>query len=374
MRTPRVLWIIFTVSLVLRVLYVAFFLDRDRYYFEDANHYYTAAVSLVETGAFGQDAEKPSRPFMLEPFYPIVLAGLMLVFGKSFLILRLCQAVILCASGLLFYLILKKHTAPGFAVFGTFLYLFYPFYVGFSGLLLAETIFLPLLVLFLYLCLEYMDWGKSGYFYFAALVLAVLFHTKVTSISLIALLIALPVIREKKISFPWIRKAFLAGIIILSMSVPWGIRNYSIWGKVTIPRTRGSSTNKSDLAKRTDSLFESGQFKQMLSNTYNYLSPLITKFSSKNRFNNKFSQIVSFVCVLPLLLSALVLPFVRRNRFICILYSFFIVYSLPYIVFFGQTRYRLPVDFVMIGFCVLLLEILIQKSPFRGRPPLESSE
>jgi 4-amino-4-deoxy-L-arabinose transferase-like glycosyltransferase len=361
-------------SLVLRVVYVTFFLDADKYYFEDANHYYTAAVSLVETGSFGQDAEKPSRPFMLEPFYPIVLAGLMLVFGKSFLALRLSQAVILCASGVLFYLILKKHTAPKFALLGTVLYLFYPFYVGFSGLLLSETVFLPLLVLFLYLCLEYMDSGKSGYFYFAVFVLAVLFHIKVTSISLIVILIALPAIREKKISMPWMRKAILAGIIILLMSVPWGIRNYSIWGKVTIPRTRGSSATKSDLAKRTDSLFETGQIKHMLSNTYNYLSPLITKFSSKNRFNNRFSQIVSFVCVLPLLLSAFILPFFRRNRFIIILYSFFIFYSLPYIVFFGQTRYRLPIDFVLIVFCVLLLEITAQKSKFRGWAPVKSSE
>jgi len=365
MKYKKYLLVIFTASLLIRFVYVGFFLDNKKYYFEDTIHYYTAAVNIVENGTFGQDPEKPNQPFTLEPVYSIVLAGIIFIFGKSFLAIRLMQSIILCSSGILFFLILKRLTSDLFAFIGTIIYLFYPFYVGFSGLLLPESIYLPLLVFFIFLSLEYVYSGKVVFLYSSVIILGILFHTKVTSILLIVPLLLLPLIRYKRINLVWINKVFISMFIIFLLSVPWGVRNYQIWGKVSIPRTRGSSENQSELAKQTSSILKGEHLKSIALNAYNLYSPFLTKFSTKNEFNKDIFQIMTFLCVMPLLISTVVLLFFRRNRFVIILYSFLIFYSLPFVIIFGQTRYRLPMDFVMIIFLTLLLEYSLKKYKYK---------
>ena len=73
-----ILVILMVVSMVGRIVYVALFVDDNRWYWEDTIHYYSAAESLVTEGTFGFDPERPEKrlPYGLEPLYPLFMAPL----------------------------------------------------------------------------------------------------------------------------------------------------------------------------------------------------------------------------------------------------------------------------------------------------------
>ena len=373
MKEKKYIFLILVVSLIVRFAYVIFYLDNSKYYWDDSIHYDTAAVNLVENGEFGQDPERPTLPFGLEPVYPIFLAGIVCVFGKSFLAMRLIQCIIFAFSGIMIFAILKRLTSNLFAVVGMAFYLFYPFYIYTSGCLLTEAIYPPLLVLFAFLSLEYLGTGKRKYYYLSALVLGVAFHTRVSSISLIAPLLILPCLKNKRIDFDCVKQNIISLAVILLISVPWGVRNYRVFGKVTIPRNfRSTQLDLTDVLKyytgQEGGIEDVGIIKGILHNASIVFSPFITLEESQDTSPIKSGystgsifQIVSFISVFPLLLSTVLLPIFKRNRFVILLYGFLVFYSLPYVILTARQRFRLPIDFVMIIFLTVFVAHLYER-------------
>lgn len=340
-------------SIVVRLIFVICFLDHNRYYWKDANDYTSAAESLISSGKFGNLANSLTpKPYGREPVYPILIASLLFVIPHSYLVIRIIQSIIITASSLLFYKVTRMFVDRKLAVFGTFLYLFYPFYVHFGGLVLPEPIYLPGLLLYVYLLLMYVRRHKTKYLYLAVALLAVLGHLKMTSWSMGLVLVLSFFLVNKVFDKTTISRAGICCAIFLIICLPWGIRNYITYGKVTLPRNRSRVGGKD-----TELALEFGKRFSVTKNVYYLFVPKLTRVVSVNEFNRPFYHYVSIAAVTPLLIATAVLLFFKRDRLVLFLYLVFFSYCLPYLLLQGQTRYRLPIDFIMILFFVILFSL-----------------
>ena len=336
-------------------------MDSRKYLWEDTIHYYGASESIINTGTFGFDPETEATdvPFGLEPVYSIFAAPFAFLWPGNFLPIRIAQSFIITLSCLLFYRMLRLFLGRGFALFGAALYLFYPFHVFFSGMILPEAIYLPALVCFSYLTLMYVDRKKTKYLYGSIAMLAVLGHIKVASWSMGLVSMFAFFLVSTRISRALIIRALVCAAIFFAICVPWGVRNYVVYEKICIPRNfrakKGNTALSKVAKKRGQKGLEVGTFACRL------FSPALTSVAAENRFTEPLSQYASIVSVTPILAAVLLLPFFRRDRKVALLYALLIAYSLPYLVLGGQTRYRLPIDFVMIASLAILAERLASR-------------
>lgn len=348
-----ILTLVMVLSLAARLIFVTFFMDNDKYYWEDTIHYYSAAESLVSSGNFGMDPERPAMqlPYGLEPVYPLFLAPVLLLFPSGFLGIRIIQSIVIAVSVFLFYKIMRLFVNRKLALFGTTLYLFYPFYVYFSGVILPEAIYMPALVLYVYLILMYVCRRKTKYLYLSIALLALLGHLKVTSWSLGLVNAVAFLVINSRLNKQFIIRGVACAVIFLAFCLPWGVRNYVLHGRIALPRNYASYDGRSELTRKFS---RRSSLKQ---NVTSLFSPVLTRVDSSNKFNQPLYQYVSIAVVTPLLIATAVLLFFKRNRMALFLYLVFFSYCLPYLLLQGQTRYRLPIDFVMIFFLVILVSL-----------------
>lgn len=351
-----ILILLMVLSLSVKLIFVTFFMDSNKYYWEDTIHYYGAAKSLASEGNFGTDPERPKerRPYGLEPVYPLFLAPLLLLFPSGFLAIRLVQSIVIVASAFPFYKIMRLLVHRKLALFGATLYLFYPFYVFFSGVVLPEAIYLPALVLFVYLVLMYVCRHGPKYLYLSVALLAVMGHLKVTSWSLgIVMAVAFLAINHR-LNKQFLIRAVACTLIFLAICLPWGVRNYAIHGKIGLPRNRLTGLTGGGSTETIQVLSERFSLRQ---NILLLFSPGLTRVNSVNEFSRSPYKCMSVAVVTPLLIATAILLFFRRDRLVLFLYVVFFSYCLPYLLLRGQTRYRLPIDFVMILFFAILLSL-----------------
>ncbi|MBM3298854.1 MAG: glycosyltransferase family 39 protein [Deltaproteobacteria bacterium] len=373
----RYLSLILGASLIVRCVYVLAYLDNTKMYWSDTVHYYAAATNLVEHGTFGRDPEQPDKPFGLEPVYPVFVAAVMWPFGKSLLAIRLSQCLVFTLSAVVIFRILTRLTSRVFALLGTAFYSFYPFYIYTSGCVLTEAIYPPVLVLYAFLCLEYLHTGRARYHILAALVLGVAFHTRVSSITLIVPLLALPFFRNGKLDLEFLKKGGVGIVVVLLLSVPWGLRNYRVYGRITIPRTfTGPGTQDVSVAtllrqytNRETGAGSLGIARSSFRNVCTLLSPVISAEEAANPSSTKEQlssrrvfQIISVFSAFPLLISGVCLPMYRRDGPMIFLYSLLVFYLLPYVFLTARIRFRLPIDFVMIIFLTVWLTHLYEST------------
>jgi 4-amino-4-deoxy-L-arabinose transferase-like glycosyltransferase len=348
------LYSVIIIFLAVRVLFILLFLNNDKYYWQDTIHYYSAAESLIENGSFGQDAEKPTYPFGLEPIYSIIISPFVLIGKYAFLGIRLFQSLLFSLSGLLFYKILRFFVNEKLSLIGLVIFLAYPFYIFLSGVILPEGIFVTLLLLFVLLLLKYQKDGRLIDMLFLGVVYVVLIHLK-TVTGLLGAFLLFPLFMR----FPLSRKlghVLAVGFVVILISIPWGIRNYNTFEKISLPRSYGGTKESSEITNRYERNFSGkNKFVVIAENIRDYWMPGFTRVDSDNKFNNSFYRTIGVIITLPLLLSLLFILCVKRDKKIYLLLLFIIMYSLPYFILQGQTRYRLPIDFVMMIFLLLLV-------------------
>ena len=104
-----ILILLAALSVIIRIVFVSCVMEADKYYWEDTIHYYSAANSLLEMGAFGYNPERAGDdvPYGLEPVYPLFLAGVISVFGKGYLWIRIVQSILITLSVVPFYKMLR---------------------------------------------------------------------------------------------------------------------------------------------------------------------------------------------------------------------------------------------------------------------------
>jgi 4-amino-4-deoxy-L-arabinose transferase-like glycosyltransferase len=340
----QVLSLLMLASLAVRIIFVVGFLDSTQDPWEDARHYHTAAVSLLADGTFGADAEvgRPGVPYGLEPVYPLVLAGLMAVFGGSFLPIRLAQSILLTLSVIPLYLAIRRHVPERWALVAGGAYLFYPFYVFFSGMIMPESLFLLLFVLYFWLTTVFLEGAGRGHLLASVALLAVMGHLKVSSWSLGLVTAGVFFLRYRVTDRKFWSNALLCAVVFLAICLPWAVRNYEVQGHLTLPRNRSGGDTDGEVAQQLEARFTVPENVGLL------FSPGLTRVDSKNQFNRAELEWLSIAVVMPLLAATLLLPLLLRTRFVALLYAILFSYSLPYLLLRAQTRYRLPADFVML--------------------------
>ena len=107
----------------------------------DAGSYWNPALALLKYGSFVQ-LENPTEPNLYRtPFYPLMISGLMSVFGESPDAVIFVQLIILYVNGLIFRDSVRDWL-PGWENFGMALILLNPNLVGTAHLIQTETLYL----------------------------------------------------------------------------------------------------------------------------------------------------------------------------------------------------------------------------------------
>ena len=132
----RILIIIFSAALLIRLVFILTL--QDGFYFVDAPIYSAAASHLVEHGEFPKGYDRA-------PLYPLFLAGVYALAGKSFIILRIVQAVLGACIAVLIAVIGKRAGSPAIGAIAGIVWGIYPMGVFIAGLMYPTTLLTVLL-------------------------------------------------------------------------------------------------------------------------------------------------------------------------------------------------------------------------------------
>jgi len=230
------LWTIFLCAFAVRLIYI--FTLEEKWYFYDTVHYDKAARSILAGEGFGtgyhfSSIEEFSGAYSLPPVYPVFLAGIYAVTGQNFFAVRIVQAILGALLCLVMFLIGQKVFNKTVGLFAAIAATFYPLLIFTSGLLYSTMIFalfIALFVWFMLLSLEKKSWlwpVLSG----VCLGVATLAGPILFALYPMTALWILVAVQQN--FFGKIRLGSLVFVAAILTLVPWGIRNYQIFGKIT---------------------------------------------------------------------------------------------------------------------------------------------
>jgi 4-amino-4-deoxy-L-arabinose transferase-like glycosyltransferase len=374
------LCVLFLAAFAIRAAFVAFAAPRGNdLVFPDAAIYDSIARNWLASKGFKEDL---GRQASRAPGYPVFLAachsmGLQRPQGTY-----LIQAVADSAMCVLLALLGRKLYGDAVGLVAGCIAAIYPFFIYFTGLLLAETLFtlgLVALMLFLFRCEDALEKSMS--------------RTLLISAAAGLLLGLLVLLRSSLFLFPffllpiWLarpghRRGAMAawGTMIAVMALvmlPWIVRNYEIFGRF-IPTTLqvgeslyeanspyadgGPAMERIDWVKergdRPMGEYENNQFFRHAALQYirehpgRFCSLAIEKFErfwnplpNYGPYRKPLSLAVSICAFAPIILLACA-GVLRRNREVSsllLLLSPVVYFTLLHMVFVGSVRYRTPV-------------------------------
>ncbi len=171
---------------------------------------------------------------MREPGYPLVLAGLMLLFGRAFIAVKIVNLMLALGTAWFLTRIVRKFTDSQWAIIvAPSLFLFHP------GTLIAESrggveiLFGFLLTSFVVTLYAAIDSRRSSAFLVCGLVLGVTVLVRSVPIFFPIFLLGYLLIFERKRITPLAALRNVAIILLTMLAVlsPWILRNYSLTGK-----------------------------------------------------------------------------------------------------------------------------------------------
>ncbi|MBN1466495.1 glycosyltransferase family 39 protein [candidate division KSB1 bacterium] len=243
---------------------------EDRSYFYDTVHYDQAARAILENGTFGSSLHYYGEydHYCLEPVYPLFLAGIYALFGKSFLIVRMAQAFFSLLQLYFLYrivMLLRPRVAWLALAFGAV----YPFFIYISGLLYVTQLFALLLTLALYFFLRYASSFQLRWLSLSAVSLGVAIAALPAALPSALLFAAWMAFFAEKSRLKKIGHIASAATIIIIVLTPWTIRNWTVFRVLSPGRAclaEKSVFNLIDLQFRIQdskkaTQFPAGQFK-----------------------------------------------------------------------------------------------------------------
>ena len=227
-------------ALVVRLLFVAFYpYPSDPFSDGDAIEYHSIAKSLLEGNGYAYAGSLTARR---APLYPLFLAGMHLLFGKSFMAVALFQAIIDTISCYLIYLIAMKVFESGLvAIISALFYALYLPGIKFVGAILTETLTVFLLLIFVLTLLRALDTLDWKIFLLSGIVLGVTSLCRPTTLLLpFFLILVLPLLLKRNVKIV----ALVKNLAILAIGTaiiisPWLIRNYQVFSAVVPGSTGG---------------------------------------------------------------------------------------------------------------------------------------
>ena len=228
-RRHRVLSVVLAAGLVASLAYAFYFQVRVAV---DAKAYDSIAWSLVQgTGYTETTSSIPNSSVgRLGPGYEFFLAFWYFIFGHRIWVIWIIQSLLHVGSGFLIYRIIRKLASPDtpemFAIVGAAFYLFFIDVLEFPAMLMAETLYLFLIILGASLSIDL--WKKPttqrAVLISATLALAVLVRTP-AALPLLLILGFLAVRRQ-------FRPLMLSILTVVVIMTPWTIRNWIVYHRM----------------------------------------------------------------------------------------------------------------------------------------------
>ena len=408
-RQKNTIVIVFLLALLLRLSYVVLLPQLEGKELADVWAYDSLALSLASGEGYPEDLRRP-------PLFPLFLAGVYKLFGHNFFIVRLIQAVIGSLTCLLVYLIGKKVFNETIGFIAALLAIFYPGFISYTGLVLAETLAAFLMSSSIYFLIKAASYqNRWGWYALAGIVLGltVLCRPEMLLFPFLVLLGLLSIYKSKKQAL--IGFFILLGLMSIVIS-PWTVRNYRLVHKF-IPVTVGFGANlwlgshPEDLTEwysdkePIKSLVDKTQiefnaklrklaFKNITARPFIYLKLCIKKFfrfwltSHSNTFkgleesfvstiqsrNYKifFQKAIFFAINMGLILLGFFGIFLARKRWKAafLLLSIIIYKVFLHMLLYSAPRYQIPIMPFMLVFTAVALERCLQKTKFLLKKPI----
>jgi 4-amino-4-deoxy-L-arabinose transferase-like glycosyltransferase len=198
--------------------------------FHDGRDYDALGLSLA-TGSGYMVQGQPNT--FRAPGYPFFLAGVYALFGHSVAAVKVLQSALGALTCLLMLWIGERLFSRGTGILAAAIAAVYPFLVYYSGILMSEVLFVFLATLFLYLLVRFRENFSLWWAIAAGLMLGLMNLTRPVALLLPVLLFV----------WLWIEvgskrsAAVLAGFLAVWMLVPiapWAIRNYAVTKSVVL--------------------------------------------------------------------------------------------------------------------------------------------
>lgn len=231
MSEKKFLTVLFISALAIRLVYVIFF--AGSYLSQDSGDWLSIARLLVEQHSYGDSWRAP--------LYSFLLAGTHLFFGESLLAIRIIQAMLGALTCLLVYYIAKSIFHKKAGIISSLLAVFYPYFIYYTGDVLAETLLTFLLAASI-ACLVYFQ-QKPDY-HRALLAGFCLGLTILCKPVILPLVLLLPLWGIMVFSRPWRQVLGVIALIwlgLLLVMLPWSIRNYFYYHQFSLVSPSGAN-------------------------------------------------------------------------------------------------------------------------------------
>ena len=392
---------VFVAAFLMRLIFNVYVMgidDAGIERFPDGKDYDALALALA--GGTGYEIDQSPNTFR-PPGYPFFLAAVYALAGHSFAVVKVLQSLIGALTCILVVLIGERLFSKRTGVIAGAIAAVYPFLILYSGFLLSETLFVFLSMVFLYMLIRLRGNWAWWDVALAGLVLGLMNLTRPVALLLPGLL------------FFWLwgelgakrRAAMIAGLLAQGMLVPivpWTVRNYVAtqsfiliddhhWLGLHIGNNRTIMEMPDKIGGWLEPALVEGSRESFRAADYRaaYVSfmrdllqrPLdllrlegyklmrfwsVVPTSSKTTPRDAVISILSYGLLLPLALLGVALSF-RSVEKPWLLIVWTLNFCLMSLIAFGSTRFRAPVEPVLVLFGALALERAWAVWAARGR-------
>jgi 4-amino-4-deoxy-L-arabinose transferase-like glycosyltransferase len=241
MRIPRIVLAFFLISLVLRVGFaVVTFRAEGTTKFVDDWDYLSYAENILEQGVFVPDISQIySNGHLVGPGFPLIVAGMLAIFGQAYLPIMILNALISSLICILLYYLGKElfdHRVGLLAAGWSMIYVLHIYFVP-RVLKHVWLAFLCPLAIYAYL-LETKREGVSLKSLIPAFLFAFLIHMDERFFALFPLLLISFLFLD---SISWrkgLQKAAVFFCVVVVLMIPWLVRNYRVYERPVILTAR----------------------------------------------------------------------------------------------------------------------------------------
>ncbi len=197
----------------------------------DSSNYVSLAESVLRSGDGYADSMAPGAPVphtKYPPGYPVLMAPLLAIFGRNFVVLKLLSVAFTVSSVLVFCVLSKERVSPLLWLAMSLAFAVSPVVVDYSHCLLSEApfLFFTLLAL-LFLQRESAEEGIGKYFWLSLFAIMATYYIRSIGIAFIGAGTLFYLIKRR-----W-RKFLYYNVVGAALSLPWLIRNQLLKGSAT---------------------------------------------------------------------------------------------------------------------------------------------
>jgi 4-amino-4-deoxy-L-arabinose transferase-like glycosyltransferase len=388
--TPPIL--LFAGALVVRILfnvYVMGFEDSGFQLYPDSKDYDALGLSLASGSGF---ADNHSPNIYRPPGYPFFLAAIYGRLGHHYAAVTIVQSIVGALTCVLVLLIGERLFTRRVGMIAATLAAVYPFLIVYTGFVLAETLFVFLSTLLLYILVRLQESPSKGLIALGGMVLGLMNLTRPVTLFLPAVLLLWLWIEFGSRWRALVIASAMTGWMLLVI-LPWTGRNYAVTHSVILINSSDyywsalyGANNRTIMQDpeaiggwiepgrvegyRTDYLLEdyrSAYFsflRQSLAQAPLELLRLelhkLKRFWSllpKTAYRDQVISLLSYGLLLPLFVIGMVLS-MKTPRKPWLLICWVLYFCLVTLITYGSTRLRLPVEPVLLLFGSVALERL----------------